>query len=146
MVRVIRGFLRGIPGFAKVVMISQAMVIAVLSAWVYNEYVNNQYLQTYLISLFQGKGSMIAFLGLGGLLVTALGGILLKAGNILGEIEQLSEEASDRMDVRRSVPEMPTIMPVLKIVEADPVDEVGRLHRSLRRWNEQHWKNRKATP
>jgi len=145
-VRVTGRSLRGLPGFAKVVMILQATVIVGLSAWIYNEYVNNQYLQTYLISLFQGKGSMIAFLGLGGLLVTALGGILLKAGNILGEIEHLSEEVGDRIEVTKSGLEVPTRMPVLKILEAEPVDEVGRLHRSLRRWNEQHGKSRKATP
>jgi hypothetical protein len=128
-------------------MILQATVIVGLTIWVYNEYVNNQYLQTYLISLFRGKGSMIAFLGLGGLLVTALGGILLKAGNILGEIEHLSEEASDRMGgVRKSGPEAPTPMPVLRIVEAEPVDEIGRLHDSLGRWNDQHGMTRKATP
>jgi hypothetical protein len=137
-IRVIRGFLRGIPGFAKVVMILQATVIVGLSAWIYNEYVNNQYLQTYLISLFQGKGSMIAFLGLGGLLVTAFGGILLKAGNILGEIEHLSKGVEDRIDVTNSHTEMPAPMPVLRIVEIEPIDEVERLHRSLRKWNEQH--------
>jgi hypothetical protein len=137
-VRVIRSFLQGIPGFAKVVMILQAAVIVGLSAWIYNEYVNNQYLQTYLISLFQGKGSMIAFLGLGGLLVTALGGILLKAGNILGDIEHLSKGVEDRIDVTKSHPEMPTLMPVLRIVEVESIDEVERFHRSLRKWNEQH--------
>ncbi len=146
MVRAFGRFLKGTPGFVKVILLVQAVVIVGLSTWMYNEYANNQYLQTYLISLFQGKGSIIAFLGLGGLLITALGGILLKAGNILGEIEHLSEEATDRMDARKSGPEMPTPMPVLKIAEAEPVDEVGRLHRSLRRWNEQHGKNRKATP
>ncbi len=41
---------------------------------------------------------MIAVLGLGGLLGTALLGILLKAGNILGEIEHLSEKVGDRTD------------------------------------------------
>ncbi|HWY27920.1 MAG TPA: hypothetical protein VNW25_01545 [Candidatus Sulfotelmatobacter sp.] len=81
---------------------------------------------------------MIAFLGLGGLLVTTLGGILLKAGNILGDIEHLSKGVEDRIDVTESHPEMPTLMPVLRIVEVEPIDEVERLHRSLRKWNEQY--------
>jgi hypothetical protein len=145
-VRVIGRSFWAIPWFVKVVLLVQAVVIVGLSAWIYNEYVNNQYLQMYLISLFQGRGSLIAVLGLGGLLVTALIGILLKAGNTLGEIEHLSERVEHRMGVgvTKSGPERP--MPVLKIVETEPVDEVGRLHGSLRRWNEQHRKNRKATP
>src|SRR3989442_14912328 len=84
------------PRFVKIVLLLQAMVIVGLSAWIYNEYVNNQYLQMYLSSLFQGRGSMIAVIGFGGLLGTALIGILLKAGHILGGIENLSEKVKDR--------------------------------------------------
>jgi hypothetical protein len=124
----------------KGVLVLQAAIIVGLSVWMYNEYVSNQYLQTYLLGLFQGKGSLIAVLGFGGLVVTALAGILLKAGNILGEIEHLSEKA-EIPNVGTAAREKPTTMLVLKVVEAEPVDEVGRLHRSLRRWNERS-KNR----
>ena len=79
---------------------------------------------------------MIAVLGLGGLLGTALLGILLKAGDILGEIEHLSEKVGDRTDVTQAGVERSMTMPVLKVVVAEPVDEIGRLHRSLQRWNE----------
>jgi hypothetical protein len=122
-------------GFVKVVLLFQAAVIIGLSVWMYSEYVNNPYLQTYLLTLFQGKGSMIAVLGLGGLLGTALLGILLKAGDILGEIEHLSEKVGDRTDVTQAGTERSMTMPVLKVVVAEPVDEIGRLHRSLQRWN-----------
>ncbi len=102
----------------------------------YNEYVSNPYLQTYLLGLFQGKGSLIAVLGFGGLIGTVLVGILLRAGSILGQIENLSEKVEnkniDKAGMRKS-----TTMPVLKVVDPEPVDEIGRLHRSLRRWNEQ---------
>src|SRR3989442_875218 len=121
--------------YVKAVLVLQAAIIVGLSVWMYNEYVSNQYLQTYLLSLFQGKGSLIAVLGFGGLVVTALVGILMKAGNILGEIEHLSEKV-ENSNVGTAAREKPTTMPVLKVVEAEPVDEVGRLHRSLRRWNE----------
>ena len=120
----------------KIVLLLQPMVIVGLSAWIYNEYVNNQYLQMYLSSLFQGRGSMIAVIGFGGLLGTALIGILLKAGNILGEIEHLSEKVEDRTVVTLARPERSTLMPVLLVKQAEPVDDIGRLHRSLRRWNE----------
>jgi len=125
-----------VPRFVKVVLALQAGVIVGLSVWMYKEYSSNAYLQTYLFSLFQGRGSIIAVLGLGGLLGTALVGILLKAGNILGEIENLSEKVQHQTGVTQARTETPMIMPVLKVVVAEPVDEIGRLHRSLQRWNE----------
>jgi hypothetical protein len=124
-----------VPGFAKIVLAVQAVIIVVLSGWIYKEYVNNPYLQSYLFSLFQGKGSIIAVLGLGGILVTALVGILLKAGNILGEIEDLSQ----KIDVPTGVIEVPTTsapMPVLEIADKKPKDEIDVWHGSLRRWRE----------
>ncbi len=127
---------RDTPRFVKIVLLLQATVIVGLSGWIYNEYVNNQYLQMYLFSLFQGKGSVIAVLGFGGLLGTALIGILLRAGNILGEIEHLSEKVEDRTVVTLARPERSTFMPVLQIRRIEPVDEIGRLHSSLQRWNE----------
>ena len=126
---------RGVSLLVKGVLVLQAAIIVGLSVWMYNEYVSNLYLQTYLLSLFQGKGSLIAVLGFGGLVVIALVGILMKAGNILGEIEHLSEDA-EIPNVGTVAREKPTTMPVLKVVEAEPVDEIGRLHRSLRRWSE----------
>jgi hypothetical protein len=125
-----------VPRFVKVVLVLQAVVIVGLSVWMYKEYASNAYLQTYLFSLFQGKGSIIAVLGLGGLLGTALVGILLKAGNILGEIENLSEKVQRQTGATQVRAETPMTMPVLKVVVAEPVDEIGRLHRSLQRWNE----------
>ncbi len=122
--------------FVRAVLVLQAAIIVGLSVWMYNEYVSNPYLQTYLLGLFQGKGSLIAVLGFGGLIGTVLVGILLRAGSILGQIENLSEKVEnkniDKAGMRKS-----TTMPVLKVVDPEPVDEIGRLHRSLRRWNEQ---------
>ena len=78
---------------------------------------------------------MIAVLGFGGLLGTVLFGILLKAGSILGEIEHLSEKVENTNVVKAGLEKSMT-MPVLKVVDQEPADEIGRLHRSLRRWNE----------
>jgi hypothetical protein len=116
-------------------LIVQAVVIVGLAAWLYNEYVNNQYLQGYMFSLLDGKGPMLATLGMGGVVGTALIGILLKAGNVLGEIEHLSE----RVDVgsNSTVPIWEsTSMPVLKIANHEPRDEIGWLHSSMRRWKD----------
>ena len=68
MVRVIERSWSSIPGFVKILLVIQAITIVVLSGWIYNEYVNNQYLQVYMLSLFQGKGSFFAIVGFGGLL------------------------------------------------------------------------------
>src|SRR2546428_13167459 len=86
---------RDTPRFVRIVLVLQALVIAGLSAWIYNEYVNNQYLQMYLFSLFQGRGSAIAVIGFGRLVGTALIGILLKAGDIPREIRHLSTKRED---------------------------------------------------
>jgi len=120
----------------KVLLAFQSVVIVGLSVWMYNEYVNNPYLQVYVLSMFQGIGSMVAVLGFGGILGTALLGILLKAGNILGEIQGLSETVGDRTDLIQVRPQRSMSMPVLQVKETEPVDEIGRLHSSLRRWNE----------
>ena len=136
MVRGIGSSWSSIPGFAKILLVIQAIAIAVLSGWIYNEYVNNQYLQVYLFSLFEGKGSFLAVIGFGGLVGTALVGLLLKAGNILGEIEHLSEKVGTGTDVKTVTYAKPTPMLVLKIARPEPRDEIGRLHGSMQRWKE----------
>jgi hypothetical protein len=135
-VRVIARFWSGIPGFAKILLVVQAMVIVGLSAWFYNEYVNNQYLQAYMLSILAGKESALAVLGLGGLVGTALIGILLKAGNILGEIEHISEKVDAGTDPNNGTVSRSEEMPVLKIVSRDPRTEIGQLHVSMQRWKE----------
>ena len=127
---------RGVSLLVKGVLVLQAAIIVGLSVWMYNEYVSNLYLQTYLLSLFQGKGSLIAVLGFGGLVVTALFGILLKAGNILGEIEHLSEKVGNGPDTNTTTVLSSTQMPVLKIANREPRTEIGQLHGSMQRWKE----------
>ncbi len=122
--------------FVKVLLAVQTAIIVGLSVWMYNEYVSNSYLQTYLGSRLQGMGSIIAVMSLGGLVATVLVGILLKAGNILGDIDHLSERVEEQTDVAQARSEASMTMLVLKVAEAEPVDEISRLHRSLRRWNE----------
>jgi len=135
MVRAVGSSWGSVSLFVKAVLVLQAAIIVGLSIWMYNEYMSNQYLQTYLLGLFQGKGSLIAVLGFGGLLGIVLVGILLKAGSILGEIEKISEKVENTNVVKTGL-EKSMVLPVLKVVDAEPVDEVSRLHRSLRRWNE----------
>ena len=136
MVRVIERSWSSIPRFARILLVIQAITIAVLSGWLYNEYVNNQYLQVYLFSLFQGRGSFLAVIGFGGLIGTALVGILLKAGNILGEIEHLSEKVENGTDVNTATVSRSAQVPVLKVANREPRTEIGKLHGSMQRWKE----------
>jgi hypothetical protein len=135
MVRFIGRSWSSIPMFARILLVLQVIVIVSLSAWIYNEYVNNQYLRGYLFSLFDGNGPMLAALGIGGVIATALVGILLKAGNVLGEIEDLSEKVETRSYADATVL-MAIEMPVLKVARREPRNEIGRLHGSLQRWKE----------
>jgi len=135
MVRFIGRSSSSVPRLARILLIVQAIVIVGLSAWIYNEYVNNQYLQGYLFGLFDGKGPMLATLGIGGVVGTALVGILLKAGNVLGQIEDLSEKVETRSYADATVL-MAIEMPVLRVARREPRNEIGRLHGSLQRWKE----------
>jgi len=135
-VRVIGRSWSTVPGFAKVLLAVQAVIIVGLSAWMCNEYVNNRYLQVYLLSLFDARGSLLTIMGLWGLVGTVLIGILLKAGNILGEIEHLSEKAGAGIDTSTPTVSRSTLIPVLKVANPEPRTEIGRLYGSMRRWKE----------
>ena len=124
----------GISRLSKALIVSQSLIIIALSIWLYREYQDNQYLQTYLSGIFQGQGSIVALLSLGGVLAVGFVGILLKAGNIMGEIEHLSSKVGDRTDAVPAI-EARSTMPVLEAVGSYPVDDISRIHGSMRRWN-----------
>ena len=120
----------------KCLLVSQSVIIIGLSVWLYNEYRNNQYLQSYLARALQGQGSIIALVGLGGILAVGFVGILLKAGNILGEIEEISSDVKQRSSSAPLIDPPKQSMPVLERVDPQPTDEISRIHGSMRRWNE----------
>ncbi|HEV2119179.1 MAG TPA: hypothetical protein VGS11_03585 [Candidatus Bathyarchaeia archaeon] len=134
MAQAIRRYWSSVPGFARILLAVQAIVIVGLAGWVYNEYLNNQYLQVYMYGLLAGRESMLAIVGFGGLVGTALIGILLKAGNILGEIEHLSEKVEAGSDMKTVGVQESSPMPVLKIARPETRDEIGQLHGSMQRW------------
>ena len=45
---------KSIPGFAKILILIQFLVILFMSFWIYEEYLNNSYLQAYLNGNLQG--------------------------------------------------------------------------------------------
>src|SRR5947199_7612783 len=50
------------PGYAKILMLLQSMVILFLSFWVLQEYTYNIYFQAYVNDMVQTNGSLIAIL------------------------------------------------------------------------------------
>ena len=52
-----------LPGYAKIVMMVQMMVILFFSYWVYEQYVNDYYFQAYLNGSLQGSGLLLVILG-----------------------------------------------------------------------------------
>ena len=53
---------RTVPGFAKMIMLFEMLVIVLLSSWIYEEYLNNVYLQSYVNEVVQADGALIAIL------------------------------------------------------------------------------------
>ncbi len=54
---------RTIPGFAKTIILLQMVVIFFLSFWIFQEFENNVYLQSYVNSLLQSSGVTLVALG-----------------------------------------------------------------------------------
>ncbi len=52
-----------IPGFAKMIMVVQTVVIFFLSFWIFQEFQNNVYLQGYVNSFLQSSGVTLVALG-----------------------------------------------------------------------------------
>src|SRR5437899_12313182 len=67
------------PGYAKIIMLLQSMVILFLTFWVLQEYTYNIYFQAYVNDMVQTNGSLIAILVFVSSLGLALG--LFKALN-----------------------------------------------------------------
>ena len=47
---------RSLPGYGKAIMALQTLIILFLSFWIYQEFQNNQYLQSYVNTSLQGTG------------------------------------------------------------------------------------------
>ena len=66
---------KSIPGFAKVLILVQFLVILFMSFWIYEEYLNNSYLQAYLNGNLQGvsfTATVLISIGLFTLVAVAL--------------------------------------------------------------------------
>lgn len=92
---------RGVPGFAKIIMLLQMLVIVFLSSWIYEEYLNNIYLQAYVNDVVQADGSLIA-------IIVVIGGL----GMALGLFKVL-KSTHRQIGALVNQPQSPTTAPVM---------------------------------
>ena len=64
---------KSIPGFAKIVILFQTIIILFMSFWVHQEYLNNSYLQVYVSGYLQGGAfATIGLISIGGFTTVAM--------------------------------------------------------------------------
>ena len=87
---------RKTPGFAKGIMLFQTLIILFLSSWIYEEYLNNIYLQAYVNDTFQAYGLLIAAVTIVGALGMAFGllKVLKSTHKEIGELANQPESPS----------------------------------------------------
>jgi hypothetical protein len=105
-----------LPRLVKVIILAQAAVILSFTIGMYQEYVNNSYLQDYVISLFRSNIVADALLSMVTVSVFALGTFTLLGSmgttKRMKEWKDLSEATEESMDI--------PVMPVLDTVNPAP--------------------------
>ncbi len=97
---------RRIPGFAKTIMVLQSIVIFSLSFWIYQEYQNNQYLQTYVNTSLQGMELAIIALAS----ITGFSTVALVLYRKLQRAQKELDEVLSNETVRKGVTHSPSIL------------------------------------
>jgi hypothetical protein len=111
---------RLMPGYAKIIMILQSMVILFLSFWVVQEYSNNIYFQAYVNDMIQTNGSLIAILVFVSSLGLALGlfKVLKSTHNQIGAL--VNQPQTPTMAPIASSPKQATdLHPMVAALKAD---------------------------
>src|SRR5213080_5020280 len=100
------------PGYAKIIMLLQSMVILFFSFWVLQEYTYNFYFQVYLNDMVQTNGSLIAIL----VFVSSLG-LALGLFKVLKSTPQQIGALANR-------PQAPTMGPVASTSAANAATDL----------------------
>src|SRR5712691_2349191 len=78
---------KSIPGFAKTLLFVQTVIILFMSFWIYQEYQNNVYLQSYVNGNLQaGSFTTLVFISIGLFTIVAIG-LFLKLRSTRNELE-----------------------------------------------------------
>lgn len=80
---------RRVPGPVKILLLVQSLVIAYLGFWVYENYQNDFYFQSYVNSSLQGSGFTIVALSSIGIFTAVAVGLYLKLRRTHRELEHL---------------------------------------------------------
>jgi len=76
-----------VPGFAKILLLVQTLIILFMSFWIYQEYQNNTYLQAYVNGNLQaGSFTTLVFISIGLFTIVAIG-LFLKLRSTRKELE-----------------------------------------------------------
>lgn len=89
------------PGYAKIVMALQSLVIVFFAFWLVEEYLNNIYFQAYVGDIIQTDGSLIAILVFVGVLGLALG------------LFKVLKSTHQQIGALANGPRVPTMSPVM---------------------------------
>lgn len=119
---------KSLPGYVKIIILSQAATILAFTVGMYQEYLNNIYLQTYLINVLTSNIVADAMLSMVTMSVFALGTFILLGSmgtsrRTIKEWQLMTKTTDEAMD-------MPS-MPVLEVVE--PASKTKRTRSPTRR-------------
>lgn len=111
---------RAIPSFAKIVMLAQMVVNLFLSLWIYEEYLNNQYLRVYVNDSLQTVGWAIAAV----IVAVALGALTIvlfrRKQNIVEKVEVAPIEVRVPVEIPVASPKpVETLHPVVASLKAE---------------------------
>ncbi len=91
---------KSVPGFAKVLILIQTLIILSLSFWIYQEYLNNSFLQTYVNGYLQtGSFTAITLISIGSFTIIAIA-LLAKLRSTRRELEWILSTESTGPDGR----------------------------------------------
>lgn len=106
-----------IPSHVKIIILAQAATILIFTIGMYQEYLNNVYLQEYVISMFRSNIVADAMLSMVTMSVFALGTFTLLGS--MGTTRRASKDWQLMSQTADEAMDMPS-MPVLQVVELPP--------------------------
>jgi hypothetical protein len=106
-----------VPRFVKIIILAQAVVILSFTIGMYQEYVNNLFLQDYVLSLFRSNFVADVLLSMVTVSVFAIGTFTLLGSMSTTRREKRELEFMTQLD--EEAPDLPT-MPVLETLEPTP--------------------------
>ena len=121
---------RTVPGFAKMIMLFEMLVIVLLSSWIYEEYLNNVYLQSYVNEVVLADGALIAILVIVSTLGLAVGllKVLKSTHRQIGAIVSRPQAAMTSVSLASSSKPAIDLHPMVAALKADMAHQSSMEH------------------